>query len=276
VSRRAILVIGLILLLPLLSTIPVESGAGDYIIIRANVNMLYIEGESLPIQAQVLVYQNGKPTDMSASLKVTIRGMDNNLSRMNTLHISGGRRSNFYLSSIDREGHYRLTVYADRGDMRSQMMTFEFGVTKAPVPYTCYFNRDGSRIHFKSLRTNESGVADPLFPFDVKVYFSRYGEDRSLVEARRGIVEATIKVPGDVQDSLGVCFVDVIDMHGWRNSDSMDIGSFQFTGIPETYAYGHQHMEPYKSSQWKYAAVGVISIMLIVALVIYAGIRRKK
>lgn len=275
-SRRAVLVLGLLFLVPLLSVVPVDGGGGDYIIIRANVNMLYIEGESIPIQAQVLVYQNGKPTDQSAMLKVSIRGMDNNISRMNTLHISGGRRSNFYLSSIDREGHFKLTVYAERGGMQSQSMAFEFGVTKAPVPYMCYFNRDGSRIHFKSLRVNESGVPDPAFPFDVKVYFSRYGEDRSLIESRRDVIEATIKVPGDVQGSLGVCFVDVIDLHGWRNSDSMDIGSFQFTGIPESYAYGHEHMEPYKSSQWKYAVVGVAVILLIVGVIIWAGTRRQQ
>jgi len=265
----------LLLMLPVAACC-VQAGAGDYIVIRANVNMLYIEGESIPIQARVLVYENGKPTDQSATLKVSIRGMDNNVTRSNSLHISGGRRlSNFFLSSIDMEGHFRLTVYAERGGVKSQVMAFEFGVSKAPVPYTCYFNRDGSRIHFKSLRTNESGVPDPDFPFDVKVYFSRYGEDRTMIKSRRGVTEATIRVPEDVQRSLGVCFVDVVDMHGWLNSDGMNIDQGDFSGEPPTYAFGHEHMEPYRSSQLQYVAIGVISILVILAVVAYLGLRRR-
>lgn len=252
-----------------------EGGSGDYIILRANVNPLYIADESIFIQTFILVFQNGKPTDNSAKLDITISSIDGNYSCHQTPEIHGGRRVTINLPAVS-EGHYVIRIQAEKGGIKSQLVSFEFGVSKAPVPYSVYFNQDGSRVHFRSGRLNETGNFDEKYGFTLKIWYSQYGSDAVPVKIQTNVTHADISIPQSIRKSLGVVYVDVTDIYGWKNSDTMDLKSFSFTGMPETYAYGYQHMEPWASRTLIRVAIAAVIIAVTFLLVMIAGQRRRE
>ncbi len=253
------------------------AAGGDYIILRANVNPLYIAGESVFIQTFILVFQNGKPTDNSAVLDVTITEIGGNYSYHEQVNIAGGRQKTLNFPALD-EGHYKMRIHAEKWGMRSQTISFEFGVSHAPVPYKVYFNSDGSRVHFRSGRLNETGNFDEKYGFTLKIWHSPYGSEAVPIKVLTNVTHADITIPRPIRKKLGVVYVDVIDIYGWRNSDTMDLSSFSFTGMPVSYAYGYQYMEPWASrtiARIIIAAAIILILFLFIFLVSTRGTRRR-
>jgi hypothetical protein len=56
-----------------------------------------------------------------------------------------------------------------------------------------------------------------------------------------------MSIPSSVRKSGGIVIIDIIDKWGWKNSATMDLSSFSFTGIPEMYDYGYKYREPFWS-----------------------------
>jgi len=258
-----------VLLLSILFLSPFSSAGGNFIIIRANVNPMYIEGESIFIQAFILVFRNNKPTDESATLHVEIAGKNVEYSYSEDFTIPGGRRESYYLPAL-AEGHYRITIFAQKGGLSSQKMVFEFGVSKAPIPYDAKFSPDGSKFHFKSLKVNETGVPDPDFPFTLKIYSMTHGGGETLIRTIKNVTEITVSIPSSVRRAGGIAIVDIIDCYGWKNSATMDLSSFSFTGIPAQFDYGYMFREPFRSRQWIYILVSAIIFLFIVFFIFIA------
>lgn len=251
------------------------AAGGDYVIFRANVNPLYIAGESVFIQVFALVFQNGKPTDQSATVDITMKEIGGNYSYHEEVQISGGRTRNVNLPALD-EGHYRMTLYAEKHGIRSQTISFEFGVSQAPVPYEIYFNQDGSKVHFRSGRLDETGNFDEKYPFTLQIWYSQYGSEDVPVKVIKNVTHADVTIPLSVRQLLGVVYVDVIDVYGWKNSDSMDLSSFSFTGVPISYAYGYQHMEPWSSRTLPRIIMALAIILILFAIIFYVGTRKRE
>jgi len=268
--RKALVLLVLALTFSPLLLSTSDAGGGNYVILRANVNPLYIAGESVFIQAFVLVFQNGKPTDMGATLDVKISEVGGNYTAHHVREIHGGRKITINLPALD-EGHYAIDIQAKQGSVKSQLLRFEFGVSKAPVPYTVYFNHDGSMVHFRSGRLNETGNFDEKYGFTLKIWYSQYGSDAVPVKTLTNVTHADIRIPDSIRRSLGVVYVDVIDIYGWKNSDTMDLQSFSFTGMPATYAFGYQHMEPWASRTWTKIAIALFIIIFLLVLVALIG-----
>ena len=268
--RKALVLLTLALTFsPLLFTTS-DAGGSNYVILRANVNPLYIAGESVFIQAFVLVFQGGKPTDMGAALDITIMEIGGNYTAHHVRDIRGGRKITINLPALD-EGHYAINIRAECEGMKSQVLSFEFGVSKAPVPYSVYFNHDGSMVHFRSGRLNETGNYDERYGFTLKIWYSQYGSDAVPVKTLTNVTHADIRIPDSIRHSLGVVYVDVTDIYGWKNSDTMDLQSFSFTGMPETYAYGYRHMEPWASRTWSKIGIALFIIIFLLVLVALIG-----
>ena len=260
--------LGIILLICLLIIPASHAAKGDFIILRCDVNPLYIENESVFIRAFVLVFRDGRPTDEGATLQVEIQGLNTEYSYSKKIDIKGGRRTTVSLPAL-KEGHYRIKITAVSGGMKSQTASFEFGVSKPPVPYRVYFNQDGSKVHFVSMKLNETGQPDPKYPFTIKIWYSQYGEDAVLIKTIHNVTEITIDIPSSIRRSLGIVYVDVIDCYGWKNSASMDMQNFYFTGMPISYAYGYRYMEPFKSRLWHQALIALFIILIIIVLIFF-------
>ena len=258
------------LLLPLilLLLLPSVHAGSNYIILRANVNPMYIEGESIQIQAFILVFHANKPTDESAILKVSIQGIDINYNYNEEITIRGGRKSTFNLVSL-KEGHYKITIYAKKGSLRSQIMTFEFGVTKAPVPYSISFSPGGKKVYFKSLKLNENGTIDTNYPFTLYVNSFIHGEGEVLIKTIRNATNISFSIPETAKH--GVVTVDVVDCFGWKNSATMDLSSFSFTGYPISFDYDYRLREPFKSRTLLHIAITIITILLCVVAFVVIG-----
>ena len=251
-----IILISVLLFLPAYSS----AGGGNYIIMRANVNPLYIEGESIFIQAFILVFKNNKPTDESATLHIKIQGLNVNYSYSEETILRGGKRESIYLPAL-QEGHYKITLYAEKGTLKSRTFTFDFGVSKPPVPYSAEFSPGGSKFYFKSLKLTENGTIDPNYPFTLKFYSMQHGGGETLVRTITNVTELTMKIPESWRH--GILIVEVIDKWGWKNSATMDLSSFSFTGIPLMYDYEYALREPFRSHHWKYIIVSILIFLLI-------------
>ena len=253
----------IILFLPAFSS----ASGGNYIIIRANVNPLYIAHEPVQIQAFILVFRNGKPTDESATLHVEVKGINVNYEYSEDITIPGGRRKTYSLPALD-EGRYRITLFARKGGVSSQKMAFECGVTKAPVPYDAHFSPDGKKFYFKSLRLNETGQINKNYTFTLKIYGWVPPNEATLIRTIKNVTEITVTMPSQLVHSGGIAVVEIRDKWGWINSATMDMSSFNFAGIPAQYDYGWHAREPFWSRRLPMLASAIIFIILAI-IVIY-------
>ncbi|HEC82524.1 MAG TPA: hypothetical protein ENI53_01380 [Thermoplasmatales archaeon] len=247
---------------------PMTSAGGNYIIIRANVNPMYIENEPIQIQAFIIVFRNNKPTDESATLHVEMKGINVNYSYSEDFTISGGRKATYALPSL-KEGHYRITIFAQKGGINSQKIAFEIGVAKAPVPYSAHFSSDGKKFYFQSLRLNETGQIDPDFPFTIKLYSWIPPNSATLIRTIKNVTEITISIPSSIRKSGGIAIVDVIDRWGWKNSATMDLSSFSFAGISAMYDYGYKYREPFWSRRLSMLFASILVIVVAIAAIFF-------
>ena len=254
------------LLLLLFLLLPHAHAKSDYIIIRCNVNPLYIVGESIQIQAFILVFRNGKPTDESATLKVTVTGIDVNYERQEQFQIKGGKLRNFFLAALNEEGHYKIRIYAEKGVIKSQTMSFEFGVTHAPVPYFIEFSPGGEKLYFRSLKFDENGSIDPNYPFTLYIYQMEHGKGETLINTFKNVTNITYTIPKRLR--RGIISVEVVDCYGWRNSATMDFSSFSFSGEPIMYDYEWKERYPFKGRTWKQILVTVLVMAILLPLLI--------
>ncbi len=246
-----------------------HASASNYIIIRTNVNPMYIEGDPIRIQVFILVFRNNKPTDETAEIIIKISGIGINYSYEEHVTIRGGRRYTISLPSL-KEGHYYISIQAIKGNMKSQKIKVEFGVTKAPIPYSIHFSPDGSKLYFTSLKLNQTGVPDPDYPFTLYIYASSHGTGEVLIRTIKNVTKLTLSIPSSWRS--GTLIVDVVDIYGWRNSATMDLSTFSFEGIPAMYDYEYMLKEPFKSRTLQRAATAfIILIILIILFIIFAG-----
>ena len=237
----------------------------NFIIIRANVNPMYIEGESVQIQAFILVFRSNKPTDESATLHIEIIGKNIEYNHKEEFTIHGGRIKTYSMPAL-KEGYYKVIIFATKAGLSSQKILFEFGVTKAPVPYSAYFTNNGKKFYFKSLRINETGEIDPNYPFTLKIYSWTPPNEATLIRTIKNATEITVSIPSSIRKSNGIIIVDIIDKYGWKNSATMDLSSFLFTGIPKMYDYGYRYREPLSSTNIFYIITGIIIIIGLLVL----------
>ncbi len=252
-----------ILFIPLVS-----ASGGNYIILRANVNPLYIAHEPVQIQAFILVFRNGKPTSESAILHVEVKGINIKYSYSEDITIAGGRRETYSLPALD-EGHYKIMFFAQKGGVNSQKISFECGVTKAPVPYSAHFSPDGSKFYFMSLKLNETGQTDKNYTFTLKLYSWSPPNEASLIQTIENVTEITLPIPSTISHSGGIAIVDIRDKWGWINSATMDLSSFNFAGIPCMYDYGWQMREPFWQRRLPMLAASIITIIASIFIIYY-------
>lgn len=262
--RATVFVMLLVLLLP--AAFPVNAGS-NFIIIRAEVSPLYIVGESIQIRAFALVFRDGKPTDESATLSVKLKGIDTKYNANYTYTIRGGKKATYYLPALE-QGYYKIKIQATKGTLKSQTMTFEFGVTHAPVPYFLEFSPGGDKIYFKSLRHDENGSIDPNYPFTLYIYQMQHGAGETLINTLKNVTNITYTIPKQLRS--GIISVEVVDCYGWRNSASIDLSSFSFSGEPVMYDYEWRERYPIAERTLKQIGITIaIIILLFIALFIF-------
>jgi len=246
----------------------VEGGSNDYIVFRVNISPLYIENESLPIQVLGILFKENRPVSETLIIRIEIDGMNVPTGYALNESVRSGDLRMVYLPPLP-EGHYKATVYAERGYIRSEIVKQDFAVTKPPIPYKASFTPDGSRFIFKSMKRNETGRIDPNYPFTLHFYLYRHGEGEVLVRAITNFTDGEVKIPKSWR--TGVLYVDVVDVYGWRNSATIDLSEMRFSGIPESYDYLYTQREPYKSRQWTY----YVPILLLLLVFFYIANRLK-
>ena len=239
-----------------------QAQGGDYIILRAFAQPYYIENQSMQLQFYIVIFRDGKPTNENGNVHIDISGMNVNATYHTVLNIRGGRRINQFLPGLP-EGHYQIEIYAEKDGITSEPIKQDFGVTKPPIPYECFFNNDGSKIYFESLQLNKTGNIDSNYTFTLYVYVYQHGTGETLVRTLTNTTKAVITISGEWKQ--GIVYVDVVDMWGWRNSASADFQHMQFEGIPISYDYLYTEREPYQSRSW----MSVLSAFIVLAAALY-------
>ncbi len=265
-TRKVVLIYTIFLLCTLgISTQTTASIASNYVIFRANISPLYIENESVIIQVVAIPFSNNKPIGESCTVHVSMRGINVNYSFVQDYTVRAGKSETLYLPAL-REGHYDITLYASWNGILSKVVDQDFGVTKAPIPYSLSFTDDGSKIIFTSLKLNDTGQPDPRYPFRLEIYQYTHGAGESLVMTYTNVTNITITVPESWKN--GILYVEVVDIYGWRNSATINLAAMQFQGIPLSYDYDYAQREPFRSREPAYI---VLSLALIFVAVIALG-----
>ena len=240
---------------------PPSANKGDYVIFRAQIAPYYIENQSVQIRVYALVFRDNKPSSESSQISIEIEGINIAYSYKSTIEIQGGRLSSQYLPAL-REGHYKITLYAQKDNMKSETVAQDFGVTKAPVPYEIHCSADGSKAYFRSHQLDPQGRLDANYTFRLEVYYYQHGAGEALVMTLTNITNATITINPAWKN--GIVYIDVIDRWGWRNSATMDLNNLQFAGIPLSYDYEYSEREPYKSHNViNFLGAGIVLVFLL-------------
>ena len=253
------LILTVLLILPAMC---VSATSNDYIILRARVNPMYIAGETVHVQAFSLLFRGNKPTDESTTLHIKVEGINLQYSYIEEANIGSGRLHTISLPALN-EGHYRIIFFAQKGGLKSQYLGFEIGVTKAPIPYTCNFSPDGRKIYFTSQRLDRNGSIDKDYPFTLYISTYSHGGGETLVRTIENVTNITINTP----TNHGIVIVDVVDIYGWRNSATMDLSSFSFTGWPVQYDFEYLYRDPFKSHRIYHFIEAIIGILIMFAFI---------
>ena len=264
--RRALKIALALFLLLSLSYFPGNTDAegGNYIILRAYAQPYYIENQSMQIMFYIVVFREGKPTNENVNVHIDITGINVNKTYSTVINIRGGKKVTEFLPGLP-EGHYRIEIYAEKDNITSEPIKQDFGVTKPPVPYECFFDNDGSKIYFKSLQLNKTGDIDPNFTFTLYIYVYQHGTGETLVQTLTNTTKTVITIPDEWKQ--GIVYVDVVDRWGWRNSANADFQHMQFEGIPISYDYLYEQREPYQSRSWMWWIAAIIVIIAVLYLI---------
>ncbi len=252
----------------LLSTVFVYSASAqstseEYLVLRSRTRTLYIANESLTIKVKPTLVRE-KPTTESVNIHIDIKGLNNNVSRETTFSAKSQTVQTRSLQSLPK-GHYRIIIFAEKGDLQSQKSREEFGVFRAPVPYHISFRPGGTAIDFHSKKINKTGHLDPRYNFTLKIYRYQPLVAEDLIRTVKGVVDITIEVKESWRD--GVILVNVHGPHGWINSMNMQGDSLQMQNPPERYNYDWRDSEPYQSKRWfKYPVVTGMGVAALVIL----------
>ena len=231
----------IILFFLFLSLIPTTTAQSEYIVLRVNVNPLYIENETIRIEVLPLYFQNNKPTNENVNIHIKIL-VDHNQTYNNTFVIISGKSQLLTMPS-QLEGRGLLTIYSENNNVTSKKYEYEFGITKAPIPYTAYFNNDGSKLYFRSLKLNSTAQIDLNYTFTIYEYYYYHGAGESLINTYKDVTLIEIDIPKEGQ----IVYFEVLDIYGWWNSQNIRINEFDFSGIPLSFDHGYMEREPYKS-----------------------------
>lgn len=242
--------------------ISASSGSGNFVIFRANISPMYIMNVSAPIQVMAIPFVANKPVYATVQIHVVITGINVKYNYSQIIPLNTGVQQTIYLPAM-QQGHYGIVTWAEYRGVKSKVISEDFGVVPAPLPYECYFDNDGSKIHFKSKVTNATGQIDPNFKFRLEIYLWD-GDQQSLVSVYTNVTNLTINVPPNWR--TGILIVDVVDQYGWRNGMSINLQEFQFSGYPVEYDYQQTHRYPAAGRTWTWY-LGVLIVALILAAI---------
>lgn len=262
--------IAFILTLFLIATLGVSlqtqaSSSSNYVIFRANISPMYIMNTTAPIRVIAIPFVNNKPLYATIQIHINVTGINVNYSYSNIVNVHTGAPQTIYLPSM-KGGHYGIIIYAEYSGVKSHIINQDFAVVPAPLPYSLYFDNDGSEIHFTSKVLNATGKIDPNVTFRLEIYLWD-GSGQSLVSVYQNVTNLTLEVPPNWK--TGILIVDVVDQYGWRNGMSINLQDFQFQGYPVEYDYQQTHRYPAagRTVQWW------IEVILIVIISLYIGKR---
>ncbi len=238
------------------------SNGSNFVVFRANISPMYIMNVSAPIQVLAIPFQSNKPVYATLQIHVKIQGINVNYSYDQIFPIRTGVQQTIYLPAM-QQGHYAIVTWAEYKGIKSKIISEDFGVVPAPLPYECYFSNDGSKIHFKSKVLNSTGQIDPNTTFRLEIYLWD-GSQQSLVSVYNNVTNLTINVSPNWR--TGILIVDVVDQYGWRNGMSINLQAFQFQGYPVEYDYQQAHRYPAAGRSWTWY-LGVVIIALILAVI---------
>ena len=259
------------LLIIILGTVPMMAHGSTVngVILRADVNEMYIEDQPIPVQVQALYFVNSVPQSTSITLDVTVQNLSSSVSFSSVYNVSSGVPTFIYLRQLP-VGVYSFTAYASALGQTSQQTDMEFLVAPPPVPYVASFV-SGGLFSFHSEMLNKTGHYNVNYTFTLDVYYQYPGGAAELVESYSNITNMTIRFPDEGQTVV----INVIDRYGWLNGMNINPSEGIFSGMPYSYDFNIVNQAPF-SSVYAVNFIPVIIAVAIVTLVMLFFYRRLK
>jgi len=259
------------LLIIILGTVPMMAHGSTVngVILRVNVNEMYIEDQPIPVQVEALYFVNSVPQSTSITLDVTVQNLSSSVSFSSVYNVSSGIPTFIYLRQLP-VGIYSFTAYASALGETSQQTDMEFLVAPPPVPYVASFV-SGGLFSFHSNMLNKTGHYNVNYTFTLDVYYQYPGGAAELVESYSNITNMTIRFPDEGQTVV----INVIDRYGWLNGMNINPSEGVFSGMPYSYDFNIVNQAPF-SSVYAVNFIPVIIAVAIVTLVMLFFYRRLK
>jgi len=259
------------LLIIILGTVPMMTHGSTVngVILRANVNEMYIENQPIPVQVQALYFVNSVPQSTSITLDVTVQNLSSSVSFSSVYNVSSGIPTFIYLKPLP-VGLYSFTAYATALGQTSQQTEMEFLVAPPPVPYTASFV-SGGLFSFHSDMLNSTGHYNVNYTFTLNVYYQYPGGAAEEVSSYTNITNITLRFP----DLGQTVVINVVDKYGWLNGMNINPAEGIFSGMPYSYDFNIVNQAPF-SSIYAVNFIPVIIVIAVVTLIMLFFYRRLK
>jgi len=243
------------------------SGEGEYIVFSADIPILWISNTSMVFNVEAIYFSNNKPSDTRPMLEYSISRVGNNsVLEYGGVSINPGVSYPVEVQGLE-EGHYSIVLSVSVGNISSGLQKTDFGVSPAPLPYRVDISLSGDFLAFNSQVYNSSGGVDLNTSFSVEVWrWSIYG-DKMRVRVWNNITRLSFNVPDSWKS--GILVIDIIDVNGWRNGNSIDFSQSIYTGYPLIYDFEPYDKEPLASNNILSAGGRVLLVVGILSILVY-------
>ncbi len=260
-----------LLFLLIMMTVPAYAHGSSIngVILRANVNEMYIEHQPMPVQVQALYFQDSVPQSTSITVYVTISNLTSGQSFNSTFNVSSGVPQFIYLRSLP-VGEYSFQAYASALGQSSQETNLEFLVAPPPVPYAASFV-SGGLFSFHSEMLNRTNNYNLNYTFTINVYYQYPGGAAEQVSSYQNVTNLTLSFPNLGQTVV----VNVIDRYGWLNGMAINPSEGIFSGTPYSYDFNLINQAPF-SAVYAVNFIPVIMTIAIITLFMLLVYRRMK
>ncbi|MGC9190180.1 MAG: hypothetical protein ACP5GG_05635 [Conexivisphaera sp.] len=131
----------------------VHASGPNGVILRMNVNEIYIENETAPVEVQATYFQNGIPQSGTVEITATITNASSGAPvDHETYEVASGIPQYIDLPSLP-QGFYEIQAIASDNNAQSLEFVTQYLVAPPPVPYSAVWV-NGGLFEFHSLMLN--------------------------------------------------------------------------------------------------------------------------
>jgi len=268
-SLILVMVLFTMLFASLLISIPVTAASSSVtgVIFRADVNEIYIEYESMPVEVQATYFLSGIPQTASINIVFIIENLTSTQTIARNFTVPSGIPYTVYLPALP-PGYYQISAEATAQGYQSSPFSEQFLVAPPPVPYTAIWV-NGGLFEFHSNMLNSTGHYNRNYTFTLVISYQYPGSAPQTTDVVYNVTNFTMRFP----DQGETVVIIVEDKYGWIDGMGINPSEGIFSGPPYIYNFDITSQAPFTTVEIENGIVVGIFVMFIV--IVLLRVRRR-